>query len=124
MVEHRLQMVADRQVHALPERPAELEAFATFMGFPTAAAFADALLDRLARVRARYAEVFEQVPQLLEGQAAAGPTLDFSGDGGAGGDAGRAARPGLRRAGPHRRCGARGGRPATCAPSARSGRAS
>ena len=34
MVEHRLQMVADRQVHALPERPAELEAFATFMGFP------------------------------------------------------------------------------------------
>lgn len=81
MVEHRLQMVADRQVHALPERPAELEAFATFMGFPSAAAFADALLDRLARVRARYAEVFEQVPQLLEGEAAVGPLLDFSGDG-------------------------------------------
>ncbi|HVC61481.1 MAG TPA: bifunctional [glutamate--ammonia ligase]-adenylyl-L-tyrosine phosphorylase/[glutamate--ammonia-ligase] adenylyltransferase [Acetobacteraceae bacterium] len=81
LVEHRLQMVADRQVHALPERPAELEAFATFMGFSTAAAFAAALLDRLARVRARYAEVFEQVPQLLEGEAAAGPSLDFSGDG-------------------------------------------
>ena len=44
MVEHRLQMVADRQVHALPERPADLERFATFMGFPSAAAFADALL--------------------------------------------------------------------------------
>ncbi|HTB44893.1 MAG TPA: glutamine-synthetase adenylyltransferase [Acetobacteraceae bacterium] len=80
MVEHRLQMVADRQVHALPERPAELEAFATFMGFPTAVAFAEALLDRLARVRSRYAEVFEQVPQLLEGPAAAGPTLDFTGE--------------------------------------------
>ena len=80
VVEHRLQMVADRQVHALPERPADLEAFATFMGFPTAAAFADALLDRLARVRSRYAEVFEQVPQLLEGPAAAGPTLDFTGE--------------------------------------------
>ena len=100
-------MVADRQVHALPERPAELERFATFMGFPAAAAFADALLDRLARVRARYAEVFEQVPELLEGQAAAAPTLDFRGDGRAGGDAGGAARPGLRRAGPHRRRGAR-----------------
>jgi [glutamine synthetase] adenylyltransferase / [glutamine synthetase]-adenylyl-L-tyrosine phosphorylase len=81
MVEHRLQMVADRQVHTLPERPAELEAFATFMGFASATAFADALRDRLARVRARYAEVFELVPQLLEGQAAAAPSLDFSGDG-------------------------------------------
>jgi glutamate-ammonia-ligase adenylyltransferase len=73
-------MVADRQVHALPERPAELERFATFMGFPSANAFADALLDRLARVRARYAEVFEQVPQLLQEQAAAGTSLDFSGE--------------------------------------------
>jgi len=81
LVEHRLQMVADRQVHALPQRPSELEAFATFMGFPTAAAFADALCNRLARVCARYAEVFEQVPQLLEGEAAVGPSLDFSGDG-------------------------------------------
>ncbi|MGA3402420.1 MAG: bifunctional [glutamate--ammonia ligase]-adenylyl-L-tyrosine phosphorylase/[glutamate--ammonia-ligase] adenylyltransferase [Acetobacteraceae bacterium] len=80
-VEHRLQMVADRQVHALPERPADLEAFATFMGFPSAAAFADALLDRLARVRARYTEVFELVPPLLDGHAAAGPVLDFRGDG-------------------------------------------
>ncbi len=80
MVEHRLQMVADRQVHALPQRPGDLEAFATFMGFPTAAAFAAALLDRLARVRARYSEVFELVPQLLDGQAATGPSLDFSGE--------------------------------------------
>jgi glutamate-ammonia-ligase adenylyltransferase len=79
-VEHRLQMVADRQVHALPERPAELERFATFMGFPTADAFAEALRDRLVRVRARYAEVFELVPQLLEGQPAAGPPLVFTGD--------------------------------------------
>ncbi len=80
-VEHRLQMVADRQTHALPERPAELERFATFMGFPSADAFADALLDRLARVRARYAKVFELVPELLEDQATAGPLLDFRTDG-------------------------------------------
>ena len=46
-VEHRLQMVADRQMHALPERPAELERFATFLGYAAAAAFADAVLLRI-----------------------------------------------------------------------------
>ena len=76
-VEHRLQMVADRQVHTLPENPAELGRIATFMGFASAHGFADALLDRLARVRSRYAEVFERVPQALEEQAAATPALDF-----------------------------------------------
>jgi glutamate-ammonia-ligase adenylyltransferase len=80
-VEHRLQMVADRQTHSLPDRPADLEHIALFMGFPSAAAFTDTLLGRLARVRARYAEVFEQVPPMLTGEDAATPTLDFSGDG-------------------------------------------
>ena len=61
--------------------------------------------------------------RLLEGQAAAGAGAGFQRRGGAGGDAGRAARHGLRRACPHRRCGARAGRPAMCARSARSGRA-
>ena len=36
-VEHRLQMVADRQIHELPARPADLARFATFMGYPDAA---------------------------------------------------------------------------------------
>ena len=80
-VEHRLQMVADRQVHSLPERSAELFRFATFMGYPSATAFAEALLDRFARVRARYSEVFELVPELLTEAASVGPTLDFRGDG-------------------------------------------
>ena len=34
-VEHRLQMIADRQVHELPRRPAELARFATFLGTAT-----------------------------------------------------------------------------------------
>jgi [glutamine synthetase] adenylyltransferase / [glutamine synthetase]-adenylyl-L-tyrosine phosphorylase len=76
-VEHRLQMVADRQVHALPDSAGELTRVATFMGFASAEAFADAMLERLARVRARYAEVFEHVPQALEEQAATAPALDF-----------------------------------------------
>ena len=77
-VEHRLQMVNDRQVHALPERPAELARFAVFMGFADAAAFAETLLGHFGRVRARYAEVFEQVPDLPEAAELA-DRLDFSG---------------------------------------------
>jgi len=78
-VEHRLQMVGDRQVHALPERPAELARFATFMDYPDAAGFAGALLDQLDRVRCRYAEVFETVPSDPDGDAVAAD-LDFRGD--------------------------------------------
>ena len=80
-VEHRLQMVADRQVHSLPERSADLAAFATFMGYPSAAAFAAALLSRFSRVRAHYDDVFEAVPQPLIQAAERSPTLDFRGDG-------------------------------------------
>ena len=39
-VEHRLQMVADRQTHDVPEKPAELARIAVFLGYPDADAFA------------------------------------------------------------------------------------
>ncbi len=78
-VEHRLQMVGDRQVHALPQRRAELARFATFMGYPDASGFAGELLDQLDRVRSRYAEVFETVPSDPDGDAVASD-LDFRGD--------------------------------------------
>ena len=61
-VEHRLQMVADRQTHRLPERGPELERFAVFMGCHDADRFARALLCHTGRVLRRYAEVFEAVP--------------------------------------------------------------
>jgi glutamate-ammonia-ligase adenylyltransferase len=77
-VEHRLQMTADRQLHEMPQRPADLARFATFMGYPDAASFATDLLRHLHQVRARYAEVFELVPDLLE-PGTLGPELDFSG---------------------------------------------
>ena len=77
-VEHRLQMVADRQTHSLPDRPADLARIATFLGYADTPAFATDLLDHLARVRAQYAEVFEQVPEPLAGSPA-GSELDFSG---------------------------------------------
>eukprot|EP01035_Chromulina_nebulosa_P031572 gene31571-42099_t len=61
-VEHRVQMVADRQTHALPERPEQLAAFALFMGFADAAGFADALLRHLGRVQAGYSSWFKDIP--------------------------------------------------------------
>jgi len=60
--EHRLQMVADRQTHSLPTKPDELARFAAFMGCADTDALAQHLLRHMDRVRARYAEVFEDVP--------------------------------------------------------------
>jgi len=73
--EHRLQMVADRQTHALPSKPAELERFAVFMGCTDTPALTTYLLHHLERVAARYAGVFETVPDL----PAAAATLDLRG---------------------------------------------
>ncbi len=56
-VEHRLQMVADRQIHSLPESSDGFEAFATFMGADDAPSFADALLAHLQAVHAVFAGV-------------------------------------------------------------------
>jgi glutamate-ammonia-ligase adenylyltransferase len=64
MVEHRLQMIEDRQTQTLPATPAELESFARFAGFESAAAFSDALRLHLGRVEDHYAELFEEAPSL------------------------------------------------------------
>ncbi|MGH6914251.1 MAG: bifunctional [glutamine synthetase] adenylyltransferase/[glutamine synthetase]-adenylyl-L-tyrosine phosphorylase, partial [Geminicoccales bacterium] len=58
-VEHRLQMVADKQTHKLPERPDQLERFAAFMGFGGADALAATLRACLERVERHYAALFE-----------------------------------------------------------------
>jgi len=58
-----LQMVADRQTHALPSKAPELERFATFIGCPGTAALSAFLRLHMERVHARYAEVFEAVPE-------------------------------------------------------------
>ena len=54
-LEHRLQMVADRQTHALPGTATQLDGFAPFMGEADGAALARSLLHHADRVRARYA---------------------------------------------------------------------
>jgi [glutamine synthetase] adenylyltransferase / [glutamine synthetase]-adenylyl-L-tyrosine phosphorylase len=77
-VEHRLQMVADHQVHALPAQADELAKFAVFMGYPDATALGTVLGETFARVRRHYADVVAHIPAP---PADAGPPLDFRGDG-------------------------------------------
>lgn len=73
--EHRLQMLADRQTHRLPERRDQLERFGIFMGYPDATSLAEALLGHLRQVTEHYAELFEGVADPPDGTA----RLDFSG---------------------------------------------
>ncbi|MFC3125770.1 bifunctional [glutamine synthetase] adenylyltransferase/[glutamine synthetase]-adenylyl-L-tyrosine phosphorylase [Pseudoroseomonas globiformis] len=59
-VEHRLQMVDDRQTHQLPEDEVGLARIASFMGFADLETFADELVRHLSLVEAQYAHLFEQ----------------------------------------------------------------
>jgi glutamate-ammonia-ligase adenylyltransferase len=60
--EHRLQMIADRQTHSLPETPDGLRRFAIFMGYADAEAFAALALGHLQRVHAVFLELFAALP--------------------------------------------------------------
>ncbi|MDE2334442.1 MAG: bifunctional [glutamine synthetase] adenylyltransferase/[glutamine synthetase]-adenylyl-L-tyrosine phosphorylase [Rhodospirillales bacterium] len=72
VVEHRLQMVADHQTHSLPRSRDEFAAFATFMGAPSASAFAHDLATLLDGVRSRFTDVFGHASDEA-------PSLDFTG---------------------------------------------
>jgi glutamate-ammonia-ligase adenylyltransferase len=61
-VEHRLQMVADEQTHALPDEIEAVERFACFLGYESRAAFARDLLGHLNVVQGHYAKLFEGDP--------------------------------------------------------------
>ncbi len=63
-VEHRLQMVADRQTQKLPEHPREFARFAAFAGFDDAARFETVLREVLLTVERHYAALFEREPDL------------------------------------------------------------
>ena len=80
-VEHRLQMVADRQTQRLPEDAEGLARIASFMGFPDAASFEAALLGHLRRVEAHYAQLFErtEAPRAPMADGQDGGSLVFTG---------------------------------------------
>ena len=63
-VEHRLQMVADRQTQRLPEDAEGLANIASFMGFEGVEAFSATLTGHLRRVSRHYASLFEHMPSL------------------------------------------------------------
>ncbi len=78
-VEHRIQMVNDRQTHDLPPAGDEMDRIARFMSYPDTVAFAEDFLRHVDIVRTNYRAVFEHVPD-LPGTEAVGPELDFRGD--------------------------------------------
>jgi glutamate-ammonia-ligase adenylyltransferase len=61
-VEHRLQMVADEQTHALPDDAEAVERFANFFGYDSRASFARDLLGHLNIVLGHYSKLFEGDP--------------------------------------------------------------
>ena len=77
-VEHRLQMVDDRQTHRLPESEEGIAGIAAFLAFPSAAAFADRLNGHIAAVERHYGALFEDP---LDAPGAEG--VDFSAEGAA-----------------------------------------
>lgn len=74
-VEHRLQMIDDRQTHSLPDTSQEMEALAKFVGFTDAKDFTNALQTHLACVRKHYAGLFKESPSLAD----QGGSLVFTG---------------------------------------------
>jgi glutamate-ammonia-ligase adenylyltransferase len=63
-LEHRLQMIDDKQTQTLPDSPTRLAELAAFFGFADIDAFAEALTRRLQTVEAHYAKLFEDSPAL------------------------------------------------------------
>ncbi len=63
-VEHRLQMIDDRQTHQLPKTDEEVAQVAVFLGFECREIFAETLLGHLMRVEGHYADLFEEAPSL------------------------------------------------------------
>jgi glutamate-ammonia-ligase adenylyltransferase len=61
-VEHRLQMIADEQTHALPDEADAVERFANFFGYESRSAFARDLLGHLKTVQGHYEKLFEGDP--------------------------------------------------------------
>ena len=81
-VEHRLQMIADEQTHALPEEAEAVERFAHFFGYESRAAFARDLLRHLNTVQGHYGKLFEgdptgtvKLPEVNYGAGAEDPRL-------------------------------------------------
>ena len=74
-VEHRIQMVADKQTHSLPTDPGELETLARFLGHSSTAGFTQDLERHLRQVEQQYESFFELPREMTE--ASASTTLSY-----------------------------------------------
>jgi glutamate-ammonia-ligase adenylyltransferase len=68
-VEHRLQMIDDKQTHSIPKSDEEVAALACFLGYAEVEAFHNDLLFHLGRVERNYADLFEDSTDLGSGGA-------------------------------------------------------
>ena len=73
-LEHRLQMVDDKQTQTMPSNPQQLAEIAAFMGHAQVESFAAELTGHLQMVESHYARLFEDAPAL-----GAGGNLVFTG---------------------------------------------
>ena len=63
-IEHRLQMIDDKQTHELPKTDEKVEEVAVFAGYQDGAAFRVELVENLQRVERHYAALFEDSQDL------------------------------------------------------------
>ncbi len=70
-VEHRLQMIDDKQTHSLPQSDEAVDELACFLGYTNGETFRDDLLLHLGRVERHYADLFEDAADLGSGGALA-----------------------------------------------------
>lgn len=63
-LEHRLQMIDDRQTQTLPQEPAAIDQLGAFMGYRDKARFRADLEGHLRNVEQHYARLFEEAPDL------------------------------------------------------------
>lgn len=78
-LEHRLQMVDDKQTQTMPSSPEQLAETAAFMGKPDVEIFAAELTGHLQTVEGHYAHLFEDAPGLGAANSAMGGNLVFTG---------------------------------------------
>lgn len=77
-VEHRLQMIEDKQTQELPQDPAALDRFAAFLGYEDPKGFRGDLAHHLHTVAYHYGRLFEEAPALSVPTREAG-SLVFTG---------------------------------------------
>ena len=68
-VEHRIQMVADKQTHSLPVDPADFRTLARFLGYAGSGEFRADLTEQLRQVERQYESFFELPREMTEASA-------------------------------------------------------